>query len=489
MIITGYAPDLDQTQEGSLTSCSAFIPTERGMQAAPSAQATNSATLAAACYGAASVRKLDNSFRLIAGTLTKLYELTSTTWTDQTRVSGDYTLGADNFWRFAQFGDTTLAAAKTDALQFSSSTVFADVTKAGNTAPKASIVETVAGFVFLFDTSETTYGDSPNRWWCAAQATYDDWVPAISTQSATGLLTSAPGRIFAGKRFGDQIVAYKERAMYIANYVGAPVIWNWQQIPGEAGCNSQEAVVNIGTADNPIHLFMGADDFWRFDGARPVPIGAPVRKTVYANLNTAYANRIKTLHDRVNSRVYFFYPSLGGNGAVDSCVVYHYRENRWGRDDRTVEAALEYLAGGITWDTFPYASWNAIPSTISWDSPFWTSGNPVPGLFNTTHDLVSLNGIAGNSSFTTWDMGDDNNLYLMQRVKVKWLTKPTSANMTNFYKASEGDSLTTGSVTAMNSSSEFNILKSARWHRLQFDLAGDAVTNQMNVTYQQDGSE
>jgi hypothetical protein len=485
MILQGYAPDVDQTIDGVITSCLAFIPTEKGMQAAPSAQDTGLDALASASYGAAAIRKLDNSFRLIAGTSTKLYELTGTTWADVTRaVGGDYALGADNFWRFAQFGDTTLATAKTDTLQFSSSAAFADVTG----APKASIVETVAGFVFLFDTNEVSFGDSPNRWWCAAQNSYTDWMPSVATQCASGLLTSAPGRIFAGKRFGDQIVVYKERAMYVGTYVGAPQIWNFQQVVGEAGCNSQEAVVNIGSADNPVHIFMGADDFWRFDGARPVPIGGPVRKTVYESLDLTYANRIKTLHDRINSRIYFYYPSRAGSGAIDSCVVYHYRTNKWGRDDRTVEAVLEYLSGAITWDTFPYASWDAIPSTLSWDSPFWTSGNLTPGIFNTSHKLLSLDGMAGNSQFTTNDSGDDENYYLLQRVKPKWLTKPNSATMTNFYKASEGDALTTDATTTMVDS-RFDHLISSRWHRLQFDMVGDCVLNEINAMYVQDGSE
>lgn len=486
MKLLGYAPDLDQTIEGVITDCSAFVPTEKGMQAAPAAQDVGIAALANTCFGAAAVRKLDNSTRIIAGSATALYERSGLTWADRTRGTGAYTLGSDSFWRFAQFGDTTLAAAKSDTLQASSSTTFADV--AG--APKASIVETVGNFVFLFDTNEVTYGDSPNRWWCSAIRDYTNWTPSISTQSATNTLVSSPGKILAGRRFGDQIVVYKERAMYIGTYVGAPLIWDFQQIPGEAGCSSQEAVVNIGNADNPVHIFMGADDFWRFDGARPVPLGGPLRRTVYGDLLSTYAYRIKTLHDRVNSRVYFFYPSRGGNGAVDSGIVYHYRNNTWGRDDRTIEAALEYIAGGITYDTWDTvaATYDTLPSTISYDSPFWTSGQPTPGFFNTSHKLNSLDAIPTNSSFTTGDMGDDDNFYLLDRVKPRWLTKPTSATMTNFYKNNEGDALTTDFTTSM-ASSRFDLLRSARWHRLQFNMVGATVLNEIDAKYQPDGSE
>jgi len=487
MKLIGYAPDIDQTVEGVILDCSAFVPSERGMEGAPSAQDTGIDALAAACYGAASTRKLDDSFRTFAASRTKLYELSGSSWTDQTRlVGGDYACGADNFWRFAQFGDTTLAVNKADTLQASSSTVFADVTG----APKADIVETVGNNVVLANTNEGTFGDSPNRWWVSATRDHTDWTPDINTGCATNTLVSTSGRIFAAKRFGEQIVFYKERAMYIGTFVGAPLILDVQQVPGDAGCSSQEAVVNVGTADNPVHIFMGVDDFWRFDGARPIPLGSPLRKTVFAELDGDNVFKIKSLHDRVNSRIYFYYPSSAGGGTIDKCVVYHYRENRWGRDDRTIEACMEFLTGGVTYDTLDtyYATYDTLPTDISYDSPFWTTGSSRRGFFDASHVLNSLDGIALNSSFTTGDFGDDTNFYLLSRVKPVWLTKPTSATMTNYYKDNEGDVLTTGLTTTM-ASSRFDLLQSARFHRLQFNMVGDNELSTLNAEYLEDGSE
>jgi hypothetical protein len=488
--IGGYAPDLDPVTEGVIVDCQSFVPSEKGMTAAPSAQTAGVSALPAQCYGAAAVRYLDDSTRTFAGTLTKMYEAASGAFNDVTRASADYNLGSDQFWRFAQFGNTTLAAAKTEILQFSNSGAFDDVNDGVNDAPKASFVETVGQFVFLADTNESSFGDSPNRWWCSAIGTYDDWVPSIATQSASGILTSIAGPITGMRRFGSQIVIYKGRGMYIGTYVGAPIIWDFQEVPGQTGAFSNECIVNIGSADNPVHLFMGADDFWRFDGARPVPIGAPVRKTVYADLDASFAYKSKALHDRENTRVYFYYPSLGGSGAIDSCVVYNYRTNQWGRDDRLIEAALEYVQGGVTYDTLDTvaATYDTLPTNISYDSPFWNAGQPVTAIFNTSHALLSLDGIPTTSSFTTGEFGDDFAYYLLQRVKPRWIVKPTSATMENFYKEAAGDVFVTDTVTTM-SESRFDVLRSARWHQLQFEMTGAATLNQLDVMYQADGEE
>jgi hypothetical protein len=487
MRLIGYAPDVDPTIEGVITDCAAFVPSERGMEGAPSSVDVGIDALVAACYGALTVRKLDDSFRTVAGTRTKLYELSGVNWSDVTRASGgDYNCGVDNFWRFAQFGDTTLAINKADTLQASSSGQFADVAN----APKADIIETVGNNVVIANTDEVTFGDSPNRWWVCATRDHTDWVPNVNTGCATNTLVSTPGRIFAARRFGEQIVFYKERSMYIGTFVGPPVILDVQQIPGDAGCSSQEAVVNVGTSDNPVHIFMGADDFWRFDGARPIPLGSPLRKTVFAELNGTYAYKIKTLHDRINSRIYFYYPSNSGDGTIDKCVVYHYKENRWGRDDRSIEAALEFLTGGITYDTLDdyYPTYDAMPSDISYDSPFWTQGSSRRGFFDSLHTLNSLEGVAENSSFTTGDFGDDDNYYLLSRVKPVWLTKPVSAQMTNYHKANSGDPRIMGTTTQMVNS-RFDILVSDRWHSSMFEMVGDCELAVVNAQLQADGSE
>jgi hypothetical protein len=86
-------------------------------------------------------------------------------------------------------------------------------------------------------------------------------------------LVSSQGSITAGRRFGSVIVVYKKNSMYLGVYVGPPTVWEFNLIQGDAGALSQEVVVNIGTAENPKHIFMGEDDFYVYDGSKPIRIG------------------------------------------------------------------------------------------------------------------------------------------------------------------------------------------------------------------------
>lgn len=488
--ILGFAPDLDPTTKGVLTDCVAKIPTLKGMKAALSRVTVGLPALAAKCIGARVLQKLDGSYRFFAGSTTKLYEANGTSsWTDRTRVSSDYNASADIRWRYAQYGDVTLAVQKQDILQFiTSGTNFANV---GASVPKASVVETVGQFVFLLDTNEATYGDSTNRWWCSAIGDYADWTPAISTQCVTGTLTSSPGPILGGKRLGDSLVVYKERSMFLGTYQGPPAAWSFQEVSNTAGAQSQETIVPIVTKEGgAAHIFMGADNFYYFDGSRPVEIGTPIKNWFYARLNRDFAYLSEALKDDVNSLIYFFYPTTSSStGVLDACVVYNYRANKWGMYDQTIETGVTYVSGGLTYASLEasYATYTALPN-ISYGSPFWFAGALSPAVFNTSHVLQSFTGDAGVSSMTTGDIGDDEMEILVHRVRPRYLQAPTGATLYNYHRQNLGESLSSD-MTVTRSNGTFDFMRSARWHRLKIEDTGNSEIPALDVDVEKDGLE
>src|SRR5882672_2128909 len=419
--LMGYAPDASPTIIGVLTGASGVVPSLRGLKGAPSPSTPNLATLAATCVGAALLTKLDGTTRLFAGAPQKLYETGASTWSDVSRAA-TYTTSTTGVWRFAQQGNVSFAANGADTLQASVSTgAFSCI--AG--APIASIVETVGKFVFALNTSTSSQGI---QW--SALNDYTSWAASIATQAGSDTIITTAGGLTAGRRFGNVIVVYKKNSMYLGINVGPPNIWQFELIPGDAGALSQEVVVNVGTPENPKHIFMGEDDFYVYDGSKPVKIGTNrVKLDVFGSLQQNRYYSCKTLHDRKNSLVYFYYPTIDST-KPNSCRVYNYRTDKWGVDDRQIEATVDYVAAAISYDGLGalYATYNDFPN-LSYDSAFLGSSQTQPAIFNTTHTLQTLSGPAGNTSFTTGDYGDDARFNTLTRVRPRFLTAPAMATM------------------------------------------------------------
>lgn len=466
-----FAPDLDDYIPEIIVDCDNITPVSNGFRSSPSLVTGGYPALPAKCRGAAVTLKLDGSYRTFAGTETALYEGANGVWDDVTRtVGGAYNLGAEGSWKFAQFGDVTIAANKGDVLQeINAGTDFTDISG----SPKASLIETVSGFVMIADTNEGTYGDQSDRWWCSALYDYTDWTPSVSTQCTSGRLVDAPGGIRGLKRLGNNIVAYKEKAIFLGRYVGAPLVWSWQQIPGDIGVLSNETIVSIGTA----HLFVGYDDIYYFDGTRPVSVGNNIKDWFFADLDKSFRYKIVGTHDRLTSNVYWFYPSKSSNGELDSCIIYNYKYQKWGKASYSIEVATEVLTGQITYDSLGdnFSTYDDIPA-IAYDSPFWQTSAPVLSVFDTTHTLKTLSGSGTSMSITTAILGEDQNFSLISRVIPRFNQKPTSGTMTNFYSNESGSTMTQDAVTTMTEG-RFDLLRSARWHQFKFTFLGDVIIN------------
>lgn len=467
--LLGFAPDLDPLTPGVITDCVQLIPSEKGMISAPSLFDVGAGTLAAECRGAAVLTNTAGTRRTIAGTQTRLYELNGASWDDVS--AGTYTGSSENRWSFAQFGNLALASNNAEAIQSSTSGTFATI--AG--APTARMIVSAANFVLAFDTSDATYGDSPDRWWCSAYQDPTSWTVSVATQATSGRLIGSGGAITAASRFGQQVMAYKATNLFLGSYVGPPFVWQWDQIPGDVGCIGPEAVCDIGGA----HVFVGEDNIWLFDGTRPLPIAQGyVRQWFFNDSSATYRYRTIATYDKQNGRVWFFYCSSSNtSGTPDSAIVWHRFAKRWGRANRTVEAVFQYITPGLTWDTLNSlaVSWDELPDT-PWDSQSWQTSGRALAIFNSSHELFTLTGGGEDSGLTTGDYGDDFQTTSVRGVKLRFLTEPVSATATGYVKSGSGASLSIGSTSTMGDS-KFDMRQSQRFHRFSFEFVGNTECN------------
>lgn len=392
-----------------------------------------------------------------------------------TRTGSAYTATTTNPWRYSQFGNVALAVNKADVIQASTTGVFSDLL-----SPKASYMCVVSGFVMVANTNDATYGDTVDRWWCSAYLVHTDWVPAISTQCTTGRLVDSPGAITGMKALGYDVVAYKDRSMYLGRYSGPPGVWDFTLLPGYAGCSSQEAIADIGTA----HIFIGEDDIYVFDGSMPRPVGTPIREWFFNDMDGGRKHTITHSHDRFNYLVYFFYPRLNDAVKLTGCIVYNYKTNKWGLANKSIQCAIEYGLGGYTWDTIPAATWADWPK-VAYYSRYWTPTR-YASYIGADKKLYALTAGSNASSITTGDMGTESKYSLLSRVTLRYLDVPATATMTNYYLEYHGGQWTTDQTTT-ESSGRFDVFRSAPWHKAKFDFTSVVEITGIAVEIQMDG--
>jgi hypothetical protein len=461
--ILGFTPDVDSTTPGIITECANLIPFEAGMEGAPTGETLSDVpALISECYGAAVVTDLSGVRRILAGTATKLWELSSGVWTD---VSGlVYGASLDKPWTIEQFGNTALASNRSNPIQRSTGGVFASI--AG--APRAEVIFSVGAQVMALNVNDGA--DKQDGWHCSALNDDTDWTPSLTTQAASGRLVSTSGAIKAGARLGEYAVAYKAKSIYVGQYVGSPSIWDWVQAPGgSAGCVGPEALCDIGGS----HFLVGEDNIWIFDGRTPIPVADHIRLWFYEDANPTYLYRTKCVFDKQANRVWVFYPSSSSE-TCDSAIVYHLLTKQWGRASRAIETTIQYVSPGVTYDTL-----NTVGATyqdldgIPYNSQFWLAGGQALAVVSSSHRLQLLSGNPVNSSFTTGDVGDDEKLSCLHQIRLRYSQgyKPDTATVRLYYKMDSGDDVTQG-ITGDMLDGKFDVLQTARWHRAKFTFTG-----------------
>ena len=430
-----YSPDIDATS-GVLTDVVNCLPTINGLQGAPSPVDT----IWFADYvsdGMATVDTLSGIPRTFVGEQNYILEAVSG---GMALVGSGWLPGSGRFM-FTSFGNAVLVVNGWDGVRLSASTGAGFAGIAG--APKANIIEGVGLFVMAFNTNDGTDHNS-DGWWCSALGDYTDWTPSITNQCANGRFLDSPGAVTAGRRLGDGIVAYKKRAMYMGQYVGGDVIWQWSQVATNIGCVGQDAVVNAGG----VHYFIGADDIYRYEGAQPQSIAGGIKRWFFADADPARISNIIGVHDRNSDHVWFWYSSTTCPASkYDKAIVYNIVTGMWGKVLQTCYDVMTYQSGTDT-------------LTIMTDH----EGGFFP--------LKTLSGACAAASITTGDYGDDDQYSSIERVRTRYRQAPTSASMQHSYRAVSGIAYTVGETSA-SVDQKFNFGKSSRWHRFVLSLTGD----------------
>lgn len=495
--IRGFEPDIDDTIPGAIPVMDGFLPTLRGLCSVPSqADAgltglTATAIASPSIHGAATLQRPDGSYRVFTaigdGDSSQIWEASSTSWSESGPAAG-YSKTANALWTFTQYGNISFAAQRGEPIQYSVSTG-AFATLVG--APNATIVLTALEFIVAFDTTDATYGDRPNGWWCSAAGDYTSWTPDIATQANLGLLEETPGRVIAAKMRHSEIVAYKQRGLHVGRYVGSPVVWQWEALSEEVGTFGPHCVVSVRTQ----HYFPGPDGFYMFDGVRPMNISDNKVDEFFLNsLDYDNAWKIVGTHDEHKNVIWWLYPRLGDSGQLRAYIAYNYKSGRWGYGNFEADWIFNYATTGLTYEDLGtlYSTYEDLPD-IPYDALAGPEGSPILATIGDgTSDpkvLKLVTGTSGTTSITTHKIGVDGGTSIVTRIRPRFRTRPTTGTGIVFETDDAGATVTTAVTSVGLSNGAFDYVRASRWQQLKQTYTGNVEILGYDINVQVDGAE
>ena len=463
--IKSFAPDIMDTTPGVVVVVENAYPSESGgMRATPTPSPVSDA-LPSPVKTSFSFQDVGSSYRHIAATATKIFELTGLSWTDESNITTSYANVSK--WRFAPWGNWILAVDENTNMQVQQASLQPFTDLAGS-PPKAKLITTVKDFVIL--------GNQPllgqRLQWCA-QGDATDWTPSLTTQAAYTDLQDTPGPITALTRLGDAFVVFKERACYLAYYSGAPFTWTIQRIPVFSGCVANEAIIEL----EGMIYYPGIDDFYVFDGTYPRRIGAGVRDWFFANVNRTYLSSMKATYDILRRLIFWWYPTLaGGSDAIQECLIYDVGSQRWGRMVLPIMEVMNLYRAGVTYGTIP--DWfpeyvDITNSGLTYGSAFWTASMFNMGVFGTDNKLSVMTGTPGTANLITGDLGNQKKYSRIRRAWPYFNVEPATCTAKARGKTLLGGAALEGNVNSLKSDGGIDLDLTAKFLALDMTMTGD----------------
>ena len=463
-----WLPDQSDLQNPGSTVAKNVLPAARGYR--PFASLTElSGAATERLRGIYATKATDGTVLTFAGDDDDLYKLNTTTFALDSINSG-YTMSGDTYWKFVRFGDEVIACGNdTDGLQgFTVGTDSAFAAISG--APAAREIAVVRDFVV---TGNVTYSSATHRSRVRWSAINDASSWTLGTDQADFQDIPDAGQItgLVGGEFG---VVLMERAIARMQYVGSPLIFTFEKVETNHGCNYPNSVASLGASQ----VFYLADDgFFMFNGQKSIPIGAEkVDQFFFDDLDFANSDRISCTIDPENQVVMWGYPSVNGIGNPDRILVYNYAVQKWA----LVELDHELLSSSLT-PTFSLEALDTLSSslddlTTSLDSRFYSGGffQLSAGKDKKIHTITGapLEATLETTEFEPANMRHSLIRSVTPYVTTKGAVAPTVTSQLAS-RTRQIDGYTYGSAVTLNNDNTCPIRGSGRYHRIRVNVNGD----------------
>jgi len=159
------------------------------------------------------------------------------------------------------------------------------------------------------------------RWSSSEDATV--WQP-LSTNSAGGQELSLGSTIISAMKTRNETLIWTDAGLVSMRYAGDPFYFTFSTVGVGMSLISPNAAANA----NGVVFFMDRGAFYIYTGTVRRLV-CPVLGTIFNNFNYDQGYKVVSGSNVDFSEVFWFYPSLSGNGDNDKYVIYNYDEQIW----------------------------------------------------------------------------------------------------------------------------------------------------------------
>lgn len=385
-----WLPDRPMT-EGSLSYAFNVIPQDDHYTIFKFPAAVTTTAISGVTLGAYASRLVAGNSKTYAGNTTALYERNGAGWTAVTRsVGGAYSLTSGTHrWEFTQWESDIYATSLDNVLQRQAggSGTFENVTG----GPWAACIGNVREWLVVGDVDESGTLTPHRVRWCAI-GDPTDWVASAATQSGSQDLDAKDGRVMAirGGEFG---IVFQQNAITRMQYIGAPIVWQFDKIDSKYGCDAARSVVQVGRSV----YFLAEDGFRVTDGSgESVSISnGKISRWFNDNLQVANKHLITGAYDPSRRIIMWSFPSTTATtGTNNYTVVYHIDSKRWTYAGVAGDILFNGATASVTVEGLDSYSTSLDALTESLDSNFWIGGQPYFMCMNSGY-LCTFTDVSG----------------------------------------------------------------------------------------------
>ena len=398
--------------------------------------------------------------RIFAGGSTKLFLLDASDLSLDD-VSGT-TYSETDRWRFAQFGDFVLATNNKEKIQYADmSTTTISFQDLNASAPTAKLITVVRDFVV---TGNTSTASNEVRWSGINNPT-GTWGSVAITQADFQVIPD--GGEIRGLTGGEFGLVLLERSIVRMSYVGAPLVFQFDNIARNLGCYESNSVAQW----QGVTYFLADDGFYSCNGQQVNPIGAEkVNRFFWDSVKEEAIEQMSVSIDPFRNLVVWGYPSQDDTYRL---LIYHIVTQRWSFAETGINRVAEILTPAVTLEGLDTFSTSIDALAVSLDSRQWLGGKllfaGVSGAKITT--FTGPNKVA---RITTADLETDSNMSMIT------LAKPIIENGSASVAVASRMNLSTApsfnDAVAANSENRVGLRSLGRYHRLRVIPSGEWTT-------------